>query len=163
FLMCYAGFLFSCGAFWRLVKLAAAEPPVWLFALCLLALGVCSGAAFLLNRAVHYEIAIGGGYLFVSGGVFFLAMAIGSARSRYWLAASGVTFGLAVGSRPDLVFAGLCAAGILAWRRGRRDTLAFLVGFAVIGAVIGWYNFERFGNPLQFGFRYQLSGPGMNR
>src|SRR5215471_16206666 len=66
FLICYAGFLFSCGALVRMLKLAAADPPIWLFALCLLALGVCSGAAFLLNRALHYEIAIGGGYLFLS-------------------------------------------------------------------------------------------------
>src|SRR5262249_31322626 len=25
------------------------------------------------------------------------------------------------------------------------------------------YNYERFGNPLEFGFRYQLAGPGQNR
>jgi hypothetical protein len=31
------------------------------------------------------------------------------------------------------------------------------------GAAIALYNYERFGNPLEFGFRYQLAGAGQNR
>jgi len=163
FLMCFAGFLFSCGAFLRMVDLASASPPAWLAALFVLTLGVCNGAPFLLNRAAHYELAIGGGYLFISAGMYFLAYGVGSQRAAWWLAASGLMFGLAVGSRPDLVFAGICAAAFLAWSVKRRDFVAYAAGFALVCAAIGWYNFERFGNPVEFGFRYQLSGPGMNR
>ena len=31
------------------------------------------------------------------------------------------------------------------------------------GPSIGIYNYQRFGNPLEFGFQYQLAGPGQNR
>ena len=82
-------------------------------------------------------------------------------------------FGLAVASRPHLVFTGLTAATGLAVlfvrRRGyasglrSRGFLAFCVAYMLVGAVVAAYNYARFGNPLEFGFTYQLAGPGQNR
>jgi hypothetical protein len=82
-------------------------------------------------------------------------------------------YGCAVGCRPHLVFAGFIAlAGLiflLAKSRGplaallSRDFLAFLAAFTLAGLAIAVYNYERFGNPLEFGFRYQLNEPGQNR
>src|SRR6202030_547155 len=73
FLLCFSGFLFSCGALLRVLALADARPGPLLLAAMLLALGICQGVPYLLNRVFVYEIAIGGGYFCLSGAVFFLA------------------------------------------------------------------------------------------
>jgi len=154
--LCFAGFLFSCGALLRMLELAEARPGPVTLAFLFVGLGVCQSVPFLLSRTAMYEIAIASGYCFVSGGLYFLA--------RRWWAASGVMFGLAVASRPHLLLVGGIALLALLWRRERRaGALRFAGTFAAVGLAIGVYNFERFGNPLEFGFRYQLAGPGQNR
>lgn len=155
-LLCFGGFLFSCGALRRVLDAAGARPGPVLLGFAFLALGVCQSAPFLLNRAAVYEIAIASGYFFVSGGLYFL--------SRGKWAASGAMFGLAVASRPHLLLAGAVALGAaLLTREGRKGAARFFAAWAAIGLLIGVYNYERFGNPLEFGFRYQLAGPGQNR
>ncbi len=156
--LCFGGFLFSCGALLRVLDLAGARPGPALLAILFLALGVCQSAPFLLNRAAVYEVAIASGYFCVSGGLFFLA------RGRP--AASGLMFGLAIASRPHLFLAGavtLVALTIFHRRRQPRVILAFGIAWMVTGAATALYNYERFDNPLEFGFRYQLGGPGQNR
>src|SRR5438128_8528899 len=62
FLLCFGGFLFSCGALLRVLDLAAAKPEPLLLAVMLLALGICQSVPYLLSRVWVYVIAIGGGY-----------------------------------------------------------------------------------------------------
>jgi hypothetical protein len=165
-ILLYGGFLFLSGAVLRVLGLACARPPVWLVPFLFLALGVCHSGPFLLNRAAVYEIAIASGFFFVAGGLFFLARGVGPGARPWNLAASGVMFGLAVASRPHLVLAGaLALAGLTVYslRRSSRAFMAFAVAWTAIGAGIALYNYQRFGNPLEFGFRYQLAGPGQNR
>jgi hypothetical protein len=157
-LLCFGAFLFSCGALLRILDKAGAPPgPVFLTFL-LLALGVCTPIPFLLNRGSFYELPIACGAFCLAGGMFFLV------RSR--MAPAGAMFALAVASRPHLVFAGLIvltALAVFEWRKQRRAVLTFALAFGIGGALIAAYNFGRFGNPLEFGFRYQLGGPGQNR
>jgi hypothetical protein len=169
FLLCFGGFLFATAALLRLLDLAGARPGPWLLVLLVFGLGFCQSVPFLLNRVFVYEIAIAGGYFCLSAAVYCLARAFSAegVASRPWLAASGLAFGLAVACRPHLLLAGAAAAiGLfvyLARRRRARFAVAFLAAWMLVGAAIAVYNFERFGNPLEFGFRYQLSGPGQNR
>ena len=44
-----------------------------------------------------------------------------------------------------------------------RELVAFAAAFALAGLAVATYNYQRFGNPFEFGFRYQLAGPGQNR
>ncbi len=169
FLLCFGGFLFATAALLRVLGLAGARPGPWLLALLVFGLGFCQSVPFLLNRVFVYEIAIAGGYFCLSAGVYCLARAfsVEGGPSRPWLAASGLAFGMAVACRPHLVLAGAAAAAglliYLARRRRARGAVAFLAAWMLVGAAIAAYNFERFGNPLEFGFRYQLAGPGQNR
>lgn len=165
FLLCFGGFLFASTALLRLLDLARVRPRWPLLAMMLLALGICQSVPYLLNRVWVYEIAIGSGYCFVSGAVFCLARAIRSRQETIWLGACGLMFGLAMASRPHLALAGAVAAVLLAKRKGlqSRPMAAFAAGFLAICLAVGVYNFERFDNPFEFGFRYQLSGPGQNR
>jgi hypothetical protein len=169
FLLCFGGFLFAVGALVRILDLADARPPSWLLVLLVFGLGLCQSIPFLLNRVFVYEIAIASGYFCLSAAVYCLARAFSdeSGPSQRWLAASGLAFGMAVASRPHLVLAGAVAATALLIYFGRRHRIraaaAFLAAWMLVGAAIAVYNFERFGNPLEFGFRYQLAGPGQNR
>ena len=117
FVLCFGGFLFSCGVLIRWLDLFGVKPGLPLLALLLLALGLCTDVPYLLNREAVYEIAIGGGYFFISGALFFLVLGVESrvpARSVAWLTASGVFFGGAVACRPHLAAAGALALAGLA-------------------------------------------------
>ncbi|HYW44087.1 MAG TPA: hypothetical protein VE959_14590 [Bryobacteraceae bacterium] len=162
FLLASGGFLFSCGALLRVLDLAAARPGWFVLSLLVLALGVCQGVPYLLNRVAVYEVAIAGGYFCTSAAVFCLAWGMRSRRAPYWFAASGLMFGLAVASRPHLVLIGVIAAAGLTALRPRR-VLAFAAAWSLVGAAVAGYNYGRFGDPFEFGFRYQLAGRGQNR
>jgi hypothetical protein len=166
-LFCFGGWLFAAGTLMQVLRLAEVRAGPVLLAALLLALGICQAIPFLLNRVWVYEVAIGGGYFCVSAAFFLLARSIGSARKVWWLAGSGLLFGLAVSCRPTLGLAAVIAFGaILAAGIGDRDwsgVTAFAVPLACVGAGIAFYNYARFGNPLEFGVRYLLSGPFQNR
>jgi hypothetical protein len=169
FLLVGSGFLFSCGALLQLLKLADTRPPPALLGLMLLALGICQGAPYLLSRVWVYEVAIGGGYFCISGAWCFLAHGIRPGASKYWLAASGLMFGLAISCRPHLGLAGLAAAAALAATHFRsrgqaaRRLGVFLAPFLVAGLLVAAYNYRRFGDPFEFGIRYLLAGVNQNR
>src|SRR5260370_19219176 len=138
FLLCFGGFLFSCGALLRVLDLAAAKPGPLLLAAMLLALGICQCVPYLLNRVWVYEVAIGGGYFCVSGGVFFLARGIGSRRRAGWLAAAGLMFGLAIACRPHLGLAGGIPPGrLIARLRPSRGAPFFSPSLCSFGAHVG--------------------------
>lgn len=165
-LFCFGGFLFSAATLLRLLALAGVKARPLLLAPMLLALGICQGVPYLLNRVWVYEIAIGGGYFCISAAVFFLTMGIEERRSNYWLAASGLMFGLAASCRPHLGLAAAFALAALAFAiiRPRRDALvAFLVPLILVGLAVAAYNYARFGNPFEFGIRYLLAGVNQNR
>jgi hypothetical protein len=142
-------------------------------AILLVGLGCCQSIPYLLNRVAVYELAIAGGYFCLSAAVFCLTRGIGTGGRAGWLAGAGLMYGCAVGCRPHLVFAGFIAlAGLilfmarltgLAAAVRSRESVAFFAAFTLAGLMLAAYNYERFGNPLEFGLRYQLSGPGQNR
>ena len=77
----------------------------------------------------------------------------------------GQRYGLALGSRPSLLFGAivLLIPVAYAWRtevvpRRRIELLLATIGpVTVIGLGLMVYNAMRFGNPFEFGYRYQLS------
>ena len=164
---CFAGFLFSAGSLLRLLSLAKIETSPWVLALLLLALGICQGVPYLFGRVWVYEIAIGAGYCCLSAAVFFLASSFQSARPSFWLAASGLMFGLSIGCRPHLGLAATIATAALAvsFLRKRRlvAILPFLAPLVAVGLLIAAYNYRRFGNPFEFGVRYLLGNPTLSR
>ena len=150
YLLCFGGYLFSA------LTLMALKPDIkpWLLAVMLIALGFCQSVPFLLNRVWVYEIAIGGGYFCIAAALFFFV------RQWYWPA--GLMFGMAVACRPHLGIVGAFAIVALAVSN-RRRLPAFLIPFAIVGIAIAAYNFARFGNPLEFGLTYQITGEYQGR
>lgn len=164
FVFAFVGFLFSCGVLVRWLAIAGAKPGPAMLALLLLALGLCNGVPYLLNRVAVYEIAIGGGYFFISAALFFLTLGVeaqAARRSAVLLAVSGILFGAAIACRPHLGVAG-AAAMVALWvllAGSRRRLAAFAAAFLLTASLVPLYNYERFGNPFEFGIRYLLTGP----
>jgi hypothetical protein len=117
--------------------------------------------------------AFGTVYFFtaVQGTVWYAAHVVAAAATVFYLAASigaqqpwcaGVALAMAVGTRPVLLAFGLFF--ILEWVRQMRSGMtsanryAPVVKFAlpvlIALGVMAWHNWARFGDPLEFGYRY---------
>jgi hypothetical protein len=88
-------------------------------------------------------------------------------KATRWLALAGLAWGLSIGSRLNNIVSiawmvGLCLLFLLVYARERPGWLGhaacLLLPLALCGAALGWYNYARFGNVLETGHRYQLTG-----
>jgi len=164
------GFLAAVALLWRLRRRHDLKGGAGLWFTLVLALGLCTVAPAALRRANFYEVAVCSGYAF---GMLFLVClheAEGAPRHRaLWLGGASLSYGLAVGSRPNLVLAGalLPAAVLLVWWPGRRQagaardltrlTLAAGLPAAMCLGGLFAYNYLRFGNGFEFGNHYQIA------
>jgi hypothetical protein len=122
-----------------------------------------------LVRPGLFEVSISCAFMLVMASLGALWKAWHGQRGKAgWLAAASVAYGLAVGARPTLLFgaAVLLVPVAAAWRT-RKDRRAWAwMGFLAaavlpitgVGLGLAAYNWARFGNPVQFGHDYQLSG-----
>ncbi|HVM59722.1 MAG TPA: tetratricopeptide repeat protein [Verrucomicrobiae bacterium] len=156
------GFLVSVGLLGALWRRYFTEVSVGVVVACALALGLASGVPVLLSQADVWEVPISCGYM-------LLLMALGAiwcalhepGRRVQWLAAASATYGLALGARPSLLLGAIVLLVPVAQaRRERRPVIGLLVAAIVpvvlAGLGVMLYNAQRFGNPFEFGLRYQL-------
>ncbi|MFI5006324.1 MAG: hypothetical protein ACHQKZ_02760 [Solirubrobacterales bacterium] len=164
-LFAWGGFLFSALLLRRLQHVYLGPRPRWMEWLATLTLGLANVAPFILRAPFVYEVAIAGGYFFLSGSAWLFASAGAGGRLRVArLSLGGLFLGLAIGCRPNLLVA-VPLLPLLAWPalREHRDKWA-RAALAVLGPLglclllLGTYNALRFGSPLEFGARYQLAG-----
>lgn len=157
FLLVVSGYVFLSRLFLDLLSFTSIRISTPLLALYLLALGIGQSVPFVLHRVKVYEIAIACGYCCASAGFYFLFRWFCAGRRRaLWAGLSGLCFGLAIGSRPHLALA--AAAGfVLIMLFSKRNLVAFALPVIACGVAIAAYNYARFGNPLEFGLRYQLA------
>ena len=121
--------------------------------------------AFLLARPQVYETSVLAGQFFLFGGIF-AGLCYARSRRTAWLAAAGLSCGLAAASRYNLaITVGLFTAFAVTrlWRaaRSRRDfwtqAAALIAPLALCAVALALYNFARFENPLETGLGYQLT------
>jgi tetratricopeptide repeat protein len=165
-IFCAIGFLASIGLLHALWRRYFAEVSVGVVAACALALGLATGVPILLSQADMYQVPIACGYMLMmlTLGAIWCALHEPDTRKRSgWLVAASVTYGLAVGARPSLLFGAviLLIPVAHAWRE-RQQILAPLLAatgpILFIGSGLMLYNYLRFDNPFEFGLRYQLGG-----
>jgi hypothetical protein len=130
--------------------------------------GLANPMPWLLNRPEVYETAIASGQFFLLSGLFFGYLAFEQKKLELWkFVLSGICLILAVASRASLAFAivflVLMISGYMLWSKGKWSDrvprlMAFLLPFFAGLTAMGWYNKARFGDWLEFGFKYQLTG-----
>jgi hypothetical protein len=121
-----------------------------------------------LVRPGLFEVSISCAFMLVMASLAALWRAAhGASRNATWLAIASVAYGLAVGARPTILFGAaiLLVPVVGAWRARKggdsgwlRYLAAAVLPIAAVGAGLAAYNWARFGDPLQFGHDYQLSG-----
>ncbi|HVM60212.1 MAG TPA: tetratricopeptide repeat protein [Verrucomicrobiae bacterium] len=163
---CIVGFLASVGLLWALWRRYFAAVSVAVVAACALALGLVICTPSLLARCDVWEVPISCGYaltMLALVGIWKAVHEPETGKRSGWLAAASLAYGLAVGSRPPLLFGAVVLLVPVAqsWRE-RRGVLAALLAATVpivlVGLGLMLYNALRFGNPFEFGFHYMLSG-----
>jgi len=162
-IFCAVGFLVSVGLLRALWRRYFAEVRIGVVAACVVGLGLATGVPVLLARCDVYEVPISCGYMLTMLVLGAIWCALEEPRKRSgWLVVASVAYGLALGARPSLLFGGviLLVPVVQAWRERRRvwTLLVAAVGPVVlIGLGLLLYNALRFGNPFEFGQRYQLA------
>lgn len=163
-IFCAIGFLASVGLLHALWRRYFAEVSVGVVAACALALGLATGMPVLMSQADVYQVPICCGYMLTMLALAAIWCALHEPERRCrWLAIASVTYGLAVGARPSLLFGAIILLVPVAQARCERRKLWPLIAAAVgpilfIGLGLMLYNYQRFDNPFEFGLRYQLNG-----
>jgi len=160
---CAVGFLAEAGVLTALWRRYFSQVSVWVVAACALALGLATGVPVMLPRSSVYEVAISGGYMLTMLGLGAIWRAVHEPEQRgRWLSMASVTYGLAVGARPSLLFgAAILLMPVIQARHERRRIGALLMAaigpILLIGLGLMLYNALRFDSPFEFGMRYQLA------
>lgn len=160
--LCAAGVLVNLSLVHSIKRRLFPGLPPWIMAVMVPVLGLASYAPLLVARGDMWEIPIAFSYLSVSIALRCLwAAHADPGRPVGWIALASAAFGAAFAARPII----LPGAAILLLpflsRETRRSTLAWaaaVIPLALCGAGVALYNAERFGDPFDFGMRYQISG-----
>lgn len=148
--------------------------PRWLLIPPLLLAGVAYPLPWALDTPLIYEAAILQGAAFLVAGLMLAIPVLTSDDNTPWrLALTGLLWGLSFGTRIVLalpIFALAAAMGLRMLRArltaSRQESLwkpLFALAFPMLAAafLIGLYNFTRFSDPLESGWRYALGGDGV--
>ncbi len=174
----YLVLAFVCGILlvesWLLAAIRSrffARLSPWLLPPVILTIGLVNPWPWILNTPSVHNAAITGGVFFCLAGLAAAFAAFGKpAPSAGQLAAAGLLWAAAVGTRITLLvpvglLSALVALRLLTeYRRngGMLRTLlplvALVVPLAAGGVALAWYNWARFGSPIDTGFRYALGG-----
>lgn len=155
-----AGYIFTLLLLFGLLSANGVRPSGFLCAAAAVTLGMGTYAASVLRDPGVYGVAIAAGYCFFAAGMYVYARAMVAERPQRWLAAAaGLLIGLTPGCRPQYALAAVILCVFYIWqKRPRRAAIWFCAPIAICGLSLMGYNFARFGNPLEFGTSYQLTG-----
>ena len=149
--------------------------PKWTLWMAVLLIGFAGPSPFMLNNylaARIYEAAVTGGQFFLMAGLLMALVALGPPRREWALGFAGAFWALAIGTRLDLVLPiGVMVLMLSGWilringlpSRSIKAVALLFVPLGLGGALIGWYNWARFGNVLETGYFYQLAGLNLHK
>jgi tetratricopeptide (TPR) repeat protein len=111
------------------------------------------------------QVAMSCGFAFSMAALWGIWHALHEPKQRlWWVLLASLAYGLAVGARPSLLFGGLIlllpAAQAWRWSSWQKagGLLAAAAGPAMlVGLGLMIYNYQRFDNPFEFGWHYQLN------
>ncbi|HEU4745605.1 MAG TPA: hypothetical protein VFS61_10230 [Anaerolineales bacterium] len=166
--LCYMGLpIILTILLYQLRKSFFPHAPGFFIGLCTLMGFINLPFLFLLARPAVYETSIIAGQFFLLLGLLGWVMYLTRTDAAGWLIMAGLSWGLAMGSRHNLVISiGVYLAFALIQivrdgneREMQRPMLLLLAPLALCMIGLAVYNFARFGNPFEIGVNYQLSLP----
>jgi hypothetical protein len=132
--------------------------PLWLWSVVIAS---SSNLSLQLGGGI-YVISTISGQLFVLLALFFLLRSLESKNRAALFFASGISFALAVGSRPTtlpyvIIFTLFGASLLFRKRLSLRLFASFLSPLILGAAVLTTFNYARFNDPFEFGLSYQIT------
>jgi hypothetical protein len=166
FIFCTAGFLAASAQWLAVRRRYFPGSAAWAGAAGVLMLGLGTHVLALQRRPLIWELPIAAGYAFTMLALAAIYAALHGRRPILSMGLAGLSLGFAVGARPTcLLGAGMflpalwhlrrCAGDRSAWWR---CGLAAAVALSICVAAVLAHNHARFGEFLEFGQNYQLSG-----
>jgi hypothetical protein len=163
-------FLLQCLLFREIVQQFFTAMPGWILPLGILFLGLTGPFMRMLAHPFIHEAAIAGGQLLFTAGFYAAFLALRSNpphKGRLLLAGLLWSFSIATRSTQLVPIAFMTAlTWLYLFHRCRRAnsmqvlgslSAALIAPLAVCGAILAWYNWERFGSIFEFGLYYQLA------
>jgi tetratricopeptide (TPR) repeat protein len=162
------GFLAAAGLLRAIWKRYFPDTGAWITACGLLAMGLATGILEVLPACDVYEVAKSCAFAFTMLALAGIWGALHDAkRPALWLLLASVAYGLAIGSRPLLLFGAIILLIPLAraWKMNRRGSgprlvilfMAVMGPMLLVGSGLMLYNDLRFDSPFEFGWHYQLT------
>ena len=165
FVFCTTGFLAACTLWVAVRRRYFPASAWWLGPLVVLMLGVSTHVLVLQRRPLVWELPLSAGFAFSMLSLVSVYWAIHGRRPVVAMTLAGLSYGLAVASRPTCLFGSVLFVPVLwqLWqvladkRQWLRCAIAVAMGIGVFVVALLAHNYARFGNPLEFGINYQLS------
>jgi hypothetical protein len=146
--------------------------PAWIISVSILVAGLTTPYAWMFNNPRVYDVAIGSGQFFFLAGFYISVTTLNKIKqSTCKLMLIGSLWALVIGSRlTQVLLIGFMSLMILIWvtwpyyqrktiRKAIPLALALGIPIAVGIALLGWYNWARFGSVFETGFNYAMAGP----
>jgi tetratricopeptide (TPR) repeat protein len=163
------GFLISAGLLYAIWRRYFPEAGVWVMAAGVIVTGLATGILELLPSCDVYETAVSGGFAFAMLAFAGIWKALHEPnRKMRWQLLASLFYGLAVGSRPSLLFGGIILLAPVAqeWfdthepgphRRAGLLLVPTAIPIVLVGLGLMLYNYLRFESPFEFGWHYLLT------
>jgi hypothetical protein len=154
------GYIFSLLLLSVLLRANGIRPSGILCAAAAVVLGMGQYGAIVLRDPGVYGVAIAAGYFFFLAGMYcFARLMLADKPNRGFALLAGTLVSLTPGCRPHFALAVMVLCAVYIWRRrdARGEAVWFCTPIAIFGCLLFWYNFARFGHPLEFGTSYQLT------
>lgn len=161
------------GTLWELVHHGGKKVSFVLYLLLGVSVSLLPNYMFMLGRPDIYNIPVMAGNAFVWLGLFGWMRAKNVKQYKWiWTGLGSLCMACVMGCRPQMILYGMIFFLLLIlpavwqhrerWKLYGKEIAAFLIPFAVIGTLVFWYNFARFGSGFDFGATYSLTTNDMN-
>lgn len=163
-LCCSFGFCCYALAVWEIWRRWFTRVSIIGIVAAWLILAVSSGTWVLLAQPQMTQIPSAAAYAFCAFAWLALVRAeTHPAHQRRWLALALFSTALIMGCRPNylpVVALMTCWVGFKLWRdraaQSWKSIFAVMLPLVIVGGLLAGWNYVRFGDPLEFGFKYQL-------
>lgn len=159
------GFLAATAVWLAIRRRYFRESAVWVGAAGVVMLGLSTHLLVLMRRPLVWELPISAAFAFAMLALLAIFWALHGRRPVLAMALAGLSFGLAIASRPGELFGAAMFLPAL-WFLRRQPGLALRWRWCAVAAAAGLgvglaavvaHNYARFGDPLEFGVNYQLT------
>lgn len=161
----FAGVLFHIKTFYF------KNTPWWIIPAAIFCLGFSTPVFWLINRPSIYEATIAAGQALFMLALFGFVHSLSSQKKTcHWLALTGISLGCSMASRFSNSIAVFGLAGMITFmilkrasslQKKSKEIASLLLPILSVLLAVFWFNYARFGNILETGISYQLTGDAL--